>query len=146
MTIELAQLYDCKELNHFEKKLFSAENFPLSYGSFYYHIQNNLLYVAKIRGVIVGYILTLVKRKTAKIYSIGVSKLYRKRKISTQLLQKTLFKLQSLNFQKVVLEVRVDNTSAIQFYEKNHFKSLKTIHSFYQDGCDAYFMEKTLAN
>ncbi len=50
-------------------------------------------------------------------------------------------KLISLGFYSIVLEVRVDNEVAISLYEKVGFGVVKTLKSFYGDGCDAYFTE-----
>ena len=41
---------------------------------------------------------------------------------------------------KVVLEVNVNNFSALKFYEQNNFKILRKIKKFYENGDDAFFM------
>lgn len=132
---------DVSKLFSLEQELFKKENFPLSYTSFYYHIKNNLLYVAEVDKKIVAYILVLIKRKKAKIYSIGVSNQFRGQKISSKLLATALVKLKKLSFKRVVLEVRVDNNNAIELYKKFGFKIQKLSKSFYLDGCDANIME-----
>ncbi len=82
MTIRRALGSDVKKLYELEKKLFSKENFPLSQSSIRYHIKNNLLYLSESDGNIVGYILVLIKRKNAKLYSIGVDETHRGKKIA----------------------------------------------------------------
>lgn len=144
MKIRKASLEDLNELYTLEKTLFEAANFPLSKSSFRYHIKNNLLYTAKINNKIVGYILVLTKRKIPKIYSLGVLQEYRGKQISKSLLQKALDKLQILGFERTCLEVRCDNLLAISLYEKFGFSIKQQINSFYLDGCNAYFMQKTL--
>ena len=141
MKIREAVSSDVSRLFGLEHALFDKENFPLSKGSFYYHIKNNLLYVAESGDEIAAYILLLVKRKKAKIYSIGVSKEYRGQKIASRLLKSALSKSKEMGFREILLEVRVDNTSAIELYKKFGFEVQKREVAFYLDGCDAYIME-----
>lgn len=141
MTIRKAMPSDAALLYELEKKLFSSENYPLSRGSLAYHIRNNLLYVAEVDNNLAGYVLVLIKRINAKLYSIGVSEDYRGRKIAKELLALTAKELISLSFKRLLLEVRVDNVAAISLYKKIGFSVVKTVKSFYLDGCDAYLME-----
>lgn len=141
MTVEKASLNDAKELYTLEGKLFAKENYPLSRASFSYHIKNNLLHVAKVDEKIVAYALVLIKRKTPKLYSIGVAKEQRGNKISEILLKSIEKELKSLGFASLLLEVRVDNEAALSLYKKRGFEIVKRLKSFYKDGCDAYLME-----
>ncbi|MCK9472347.1 ribosomal protein S18-alanine N-acetyltransferase [Sulfurimonas sp.] len=141
MKIKKAQKSDVSSLYALEGELFCKENYPLSRGSFAYHVNNNLLYVAEVEEKIVGYILVLIKRKNAKLYSIGVAKAYRNRKISQELLEFILKELLSLGFKTLLLEVRTDNEAAIALYKKMGFSELKKLKAFYGDGCDACLME-----
>jgi ribosomal-protein-alanine N-acetyltransferase len=142
MIFRRALSSDVGKLFELENKLFKEENFPLARQSFYYHIRRNLLYVAQSEeGDIVGYILALTHYKHAKIYSLGVNAAYRGRGISKSLMRKILEALHSKGFEHCLLEVRCDNNGAIALYRKFGFKTIKTLTSFYRDGCDAYLME-----
>lgn len=142
MILTKATLQDLNELSTLEQTLFETVNFPLSKSSFRYHIKNNLLYTSKIDNKIVGYILILIKRKKAKIYSIGVMQEFRGKQISKKLLEIALDTLKTLQFEKTILEVRSDNNLAIALYKQFDFKTIKEVPSFYLDGCSAYIMEK----
>ncbi|MFT7004032.1 MAG: ribosomal-protein-alanine N-acetyltransferase [Sulfurimonas sp.] len=144
MILRKVKSSDITKIYKLEQELFSAENYPLSKSSLRYHFKNNLMFVAEINEEIVGYGLTLIKRKNAKLYSIGVSKNYRGKKIAHKLLNVMFEELLRLEFKKVVLEVRVDNQAAISLYTQLGFKTQKTLKSFYLDGCDAYQMGKGL--
>lgn len=146
MITRKAKSSDVASLYTLEKELFSHENFPLSRGSFSYHVTNNMLYLAEIDGKIVGYILVLIKRITPKLYSIGVKESYRGKKISQKLLEIISKELIALDFKGLVLEVRTDNEIAIALYKKMGFKIVKTIKAFYRDGCNAYLMELEYIN
>ncbi|MFA5232944.1 MAG: ribosomal protein S18-alanine N-acetyltransferase [Sulfurimonas sp.] len=146
MTIRRALGSDAKKLYELEKKLFSKENFPLSYGSLRYHVKNNMLYLFEIDGGVAGYVLVLVKRRDAKLYSIGVDKTHRGKKIANKLLESVFKELATLGFKSILLEVRIDNEKAISLYKKSGFKTKKTIKEFYGDGCDAYLMQMDIKN
>ncbi|MFA6192095.1 MAG: GNAT family N-acetyltransferase [Sulfurimonas sp.] len=141
MIIRKAVATDVAKLYKLEQELFMDKNFPLSKGSFSYHVMNNLIYLAEIDGNIAGYALTLIKRRDAKIYSIGVSERYRGKKVALKLLEIVYRELQSLNFEKIVLEVRIDNERAIRLYKNFGFTIKKELKAFYLDGCNAYSME-----
>lgn len=141
MKIREAKTSDVSALYSLERELFSSENYPLSKGSLYYHAKNSLLLLAEVDGVVAGYILVLIKRRDAKLYSIGVKRSFRGEGISQDLLQRASKDLKNLGFKKFTLEVRVDNRVAISLYEKNNFKVVRSLDAFYRDACDAYLME-----
>ncbi len=141
MIIRRAINSDVGQLFLLEKKLFSQENFPLSKGSFRYHIKNSSLFVTQIDYDIVAYVLILIKRKNAKLYSIGVNGSWRGQRIAEQLLQKSIEELRKLGFGTLLLEVRVDNLEALALYKKRGFEVQKRLKAFYGDGCDAYLMK-----
>lgn len=141
MIIRKAEPLDAAKLYKLEQELFSVENYPLSKSSFAYHLRNNLLYIAEVDGNIAGYVLVLIKRTNAKLYSIGVSEAYRGRKIANELLKIVSKELISLGFKLILLEVRIDNEIAIALYKRLGFNVKKRLEGFYRDGCDAYLME-----
>ncbi len=144
MILRKAIISDASKLYALEQELFSEVNYPLTRNGFYYHIKNNLLYVAKQDDEVVGYILTLIKRKEPKIYSLGVSETFRGQNIASKLFVRTINELQELGFNNLELEVRTDNSAAIKLYKKLGFKTQRTSEGFYLDGCDAYIMELEL--
>jgi len=146
MIIRKAQISDLSLLYALERELFSDANYPLSRGSLAYHIKSNMLYVAQIDGNIAGYVLVLIKRKKAKLYSIGVGRDHRNKKISEMLLKRAISELALLGFGTLLLEVRTDNKAAIGLYKKIGFNEIKMLKAFYKDGCDAHLMELKYAN
>lgn len=142
MTLRKALSGDVRSLYMLEQTLFGTENFPLSKQSLYYHVRHNLLYVAQSdTGEIAGYVLALIRRKHAKIYSLGVAQNFRGLKIARRLMQAMMRELQALAFARSILEVRTDNPEAISLYKSLGFSVTKRLRAFYRDGCDAYFME-----
>lgn len=144
MILRKAETSDIAKMYKLEQELFSEENYPLSKSSLRYHQKNNLIYLAQVEEEIVGYILVLVRRRVAKVYSLGVSVAFRGQHISLELFKLTCMELLSMGFKELVLEVRTDNKAAIALYEKLGFRVQKVLKSFYLDGCDAYLMSKEL--
>jgi [ribosomal protein S18]-alanine N-acetyltransferase len=144
MRIRQAVSSDVSKLFALEGTLFAPQNFPLSRGSFAYHVKNGLVFVAEQDGVVAGYALALVKRANAKLYSIGVGKAFRGKKIAQKLLSAIIDELVAMGFKIASLEVRTDNESAIALYESFGFGVKKVAKGFYLDGCDAFVMEREL--
>ncbi len=146
MMIRDALSGDVKALLTLEESLFDGENYPLSARAFYYHIRHNLLLVAQTQEqTLAGYLLVLIRRRKAKLYSIGVLTAYQGKGVAQALLNVMNERLLEQGFEHLQLEVRCDNEKAISLYEKEGFQIHKTLHSFYKDGCDAYLMEKPYA-
>jgi len=95
----------------------------------------------KIIGFIVG---VIINQDLAKILMLSVSELFRNQNIGSSLLKKFLEEISYENIKIIQLEVRFDNKKAIKFYEKNGFKITKKIPKFYQNGKDAFTMEKEI--
>lgn len=144
MRITQAKKEDARELFALEQQLFSQENFPISLRMFRYHLARNICFVAREQGKIVGYILLLKRKGWLKLYSLGVAREHRGKKIGVQLLEYALQYANAQRYEKMLLEVRSDNTRAIVLYESCGFQILQTTLGFYGDGCDAYIMGKRL--
>lgn len=143
MKIRHALPSDALRLSALEEQLFTADNYPLSQRSFYYHIRSNLLLVAETdEGEIAGYTLALVRRHNAKLYSLGISPRYRGQGLASMLMKAVLKALGERDFKRTVLEVRCDNTKAVALYKRFGFVVTKQLSAFYRDGCDAYLMEQ----
>lgn len=128
---------DVKELFKLEKSVFKADDFALSKRSFYYHIRQNLLLVAKKDDEILGYILVFYRLKIPRIYSLAVSKKARNLGIGSLLLNDVLS-----NFATLRLEVKKSNKKAIKLYKKFGFKIIKKLPKYYKTE-DGILMIKT---
>lgn len=72
----------------------------------------------------------------AELYNIGVNNEYRRLGIGSRLLRQFIESARSKGAQKVFLEVRSGNDSAIKFYEKHGFTQQFVRKSFYADPLD----------
>jgi ribosomal-protein-alanine N-acetyltransferase len=146
MTYRSATLKDTASLSKLEAQLFSTENYPISRRMFRYHIQRNRIIVAlDDTGKIIGYALALIRKRWAKLYSLGVLKEYRGEGVASTLLTRLCEQLKMQKSERILLEVRVDNPKAITLYERHGFLPIRCTPRFYKDGCDALIMELAYA-
>ena len=137
---------DVTPLSKLEAQLFSAENYPISQRMFRYHVRRNRIIVAvSDEGEIIGYALVLLRKRWAKLYSLGVLKKHRNEGIATALLTLLSEELKIQGYDYILLEVRVDNPNAIALYERHGFRIIRRTPGFYKDGCDALIMELAYA-
>ena len=134
-----AKITHAKELFTLENELFSKDDFPLSIGSFYYHIKRNKLFIYMQDNKIIGYILWLKRKKYYRLYSLGVSKEYRISGVGQSLLS---YSFEHLKTQAFSLEVKTTNQNAIKLYEKNGFKIQKLLTNYYPNHSDGYLMRR----
>ena len=128
-----------KALVLLEKSLFPKDDFPLSRGSFYYHIKKNDLFVFMHEGEVAGYILWLKRKNHYRLYSLGVSAHCRGRGVAQMLLD---YSLTLLKAESYTLEVKTTNQSAISLYEKFGFAKQKILKGYYPNNRDGYLMRK----
>ena len=107
---------------------------------------NNIYYVARdLSGKIVGFVGIMLVADEAELLNIAVSGSFRGRGIGQELLTKVLSKASQKGTQRMLLEVRKSNTSAINLYHKNGFVELGERKNYYSNPKeDAIIMEKKL--
>ena len=128
-----------KALVRLENALFPEDHFPLSRGSFSYHIKKNDLFVYMHQHELVAYVLWLKRKKYYRLYSLGVSPHVRGRGIAQELLEYTFEHLKASSYS---LEVKTTNQSAIALYEKFGFRKQKILKGYYPDNSNGYLMRK----
>ncbi len=89
---------------------------------------------------LIAFIQILHLYETLEIINIIVDENFRNMGIGTELLE---YVLNLKNVEHVLLEVRGQNNSAINFYNKNGFQIIRTIKNYYQND-DALVMERKI--
>ncbi len=87
--------------------------------------------------ILVGFLIYEQLYEIIDLLYIVVEPIYRRKSIVTELIN---YLIQNKEFEKIMLEVRCDNSSAIKLYKKFNFKIIN-IREKYYDGQDAYVME-----
>ncbi|GAB4221944.1 MAG: N-acetyltransferase [Francisella sp.] len=135
MQIYKAQIKDLEELINIENSAFYSDK--ISKKQFIYNIhKQKYFFVAKIKDLVVGYILCFEYKKTIRVYSIAVSKNYQGKGIGHKLLEHLL---ENTN-KNISLEVNTNNLKAISLYKKLGFKIKKQINNYYENNDNAYKM------
>jgi len=83
-------------------------------------------------------------RKTGTVVTLDVREDFRRLGYGSQLLQKAEEIVSENNAWQFRLQVDVNNTGAIAFYERHGFRPIRKLHHYYADGHDAWLMIKTL--
>jgi ribosomal-protein-alanine N-acetyltransferase len=84
--------------------------------------------------------------KKGHVISIAVLEAHRKKGLGSVLMQKALDQFRKKGCEISFLEVRTSNENAINIYKKNGYNIAERIKGYYNDGEDAYVMEKKLPN
>ena len=87
--------------------------------------------------ILVGFLIYEQLYEIIDLLYIVVEPIYRRKNIGTELIN---YLIQNKKFEKIMLEVRCDNSSAIKLYKKFNFKIIN-IRKKYYDNIDAYVME-----
>lgn len=143
--ISAARLEDIKELVELEQKVFIPSDGVLGSRAFRYHIQKNknLLLVARNTDApqqLAGYILVLVHKRSARIYSLATDPAFQKQGIGRELVATAIEMVLNLGLEKITLELRKNNQGALRLYESMGFIVNGIRADYYQPGEDAIMM------
>jgi ribosomal-protein-alanine acetyltransferase len=135
-----------EELYHFEQEvqacLWTLNQFEASLGD-----ERVSCEVCYRDGVVAGYLLASLLGDMFEILQITVKPAYQRQGIATQLLTSCVAKARMMSCEKLVLEVRRSNETAIALYQKFGFKQDTIRKNYYptKDGCreDALLMSLT---
>jgi ribosomal protein S18 acetylase RimI-like enzyme len=107
-----------------------------------------LLLVAVLGREVAGYAALLTRRgsRNARLYSIAVKPGAAGRGVGSGLLGAAEAEASRRGAQRMRLEVRADNTAAIQFYGKAGYSRTGQRQHYYEDGMTALLLARTLTN
>ena len=121
------------------------EEYKLSMFTNVYESWQDGFLLAESDGKYLGAIISILsKPNTARILVLVVHDSYRRQGIASKMLTLFIQKAVLIGVNKITLEVRMSNKSAINFYTRNRFKIVSTIPVYYKDGEGAFIMERNL--
>lgn len=120
------------------------ERYNPSLFSYFYEAHPETFIIAELNHKIIGFLVGIPLNNTLKILMIAVSTKNRKQKIGTNLIKQIINEAKNKNIKKIELEVKTDNKTATEFYKNQGFKITNKITKFYQNGENAYTMEKEI--
>ena len=142
VSVRRARPHDAKRLAKMERACFTNPNPQLIL-----HVCGFVdgFLVAEGDTDLLGYVLfTPSSSSRARVLSLAVSPDHRRKGVATRLMRGTFDVLRERGFETVGLEVRVSNEPAQSLYEKLGFVYDDIDKGYYDDGEDAYLMEKKL--
>ncbi len=92
----------------------------------------------------IGYIGLWLTRPNAEMINIVVQKEHRLKGYGKALVQQAIAFCEDENIDSLTLEVNVNNTPAVKFYETFGFEVVTTRPNYYRNGDDAYLMAKKI--
>ena len=140
ISIELAKISDLDSISEIEEKNISINKISKEDLKYYLTSENHLIYIAKINGKIVGFILLEITDEI-NIFTIAVDENYRNIGLATKLIEqaKLIAKKKAIN--KISLEVGDNNLRAYLLYEKLGFKTRRIRKNYYSDKSNAIEMQ-----
>ena len=94
---------------------------------------NNLCYSLSLKGKTIGYLIAMLATDSADILNIGIDPEFQTKGHGTALLNYLIEELRKRHIGEILLEVRVGNKSAIQFYKKQGFKEISVRKDYYMN-------------
>lgn len=138
-------LSDIEEIAEIEKKCFNDAWSSESIRNDFLNNDLSVYYVDARDGKIAGYIFFWITFDSATVVNIAVEEPYRRKGIAQDLLNRCVEKCEEEGCEYLTLEVRVSNSAAIAFYEKNGFMKVNVKKGYYTDNYeDALYMVKPL--
>src|SRR5262249_1250094 len=96
-------------------------------------------------GKILGFLVAALRRNgIGHVITIDVIKEARRSGVGSKLLSEAEARFRKLKCHVVSLETAVDNRSALIFYKRHQYSTVKTIHRYYSNGVDGLVLEKDL--
>ena len=92
---------------------------------------NNLCYSLNLNGKTIGYLIAMLAPDSSDILNIGIDPELQRKGHGTALLKHLIEELRKRNIDEILLEVRVGNKSAIQFYNKQGFEKISVRKNYY---------------
>ena len=101
-------------------------------------------FLAEEGGQVCGYGCLILLFEDAELANIAVAPTHRGQGIGKLLMEKMHDYAKTFGAERMLLEVRVSNQSAIGLYEKYGYERYGLRENYYADGEDAYLMQKSL--
>ena len=101
-------------------------------------------FLAEEEGQVCGYGCLILLFEDAELANIAVAPTHRGQGVGKLLMEKMHDYARTFCAERMLLEVRVSNQSAIGLYEKYGYERYGLRENYYADGEDAYLMQKSL--
>ena len=140
INIRQALFEDLDAIMKIENACFGTDAFSRHQMAYLITRSKGVFLVAGNNNEIAGYMSFIIsgRHNTGRIYSIAITPSHRGAGIANILMDKTIEYANKNNLRAIFLEVRTDNTAAIQLYKKKGFTMHSIKQKYYSDGAPAY--------
>jgi ribosomal protein S18 acetylase RimI-like enzyme len=146
IVIEKAEIKDLDTLYKIERGCFPENAFPKSFIKYLIVQHNSIFLKAQICDEIVGFVAGLLQDNYSigRIYTLDVKPEFRRRSIASKLIEtlENEFKKGGATFS--TLEVEVNNTGALNLYQKIGYKTNEVLEDYYGKNRNGFKMIKYL--
>ena len=148
-VIDVCSIEDLDSLYEIERQCFTIEVYSKRVLRSYLKSSSAICLKVTVQGQIVGFVIGQVQRSEkscqGEVVTIDVTPKFRRMGIATLLLRRLEKEFQSRGCSRSLLQVRVDNKTAINLFHKLGYREKERLVNYYADGIDAFLMEKTSA-
>ncbi len=144
--IRFAERKDLTALSSLENICFKEETFHKKQLRYLLLKAKSIILVASLGDKIIGSAIILLRNNisSARIYSLNVHPAHRRTGVASLLMDNALEILKEKGFQKVALEVGINNQAAQNLYRSKGFTADKTLYNYYKNGGDALHFVREL--
>lgn len=141
--IRSASMDDAQTLAAIEEASFSGDR--VSRRSFRYLLSQgkSLTLIDTLAGATRGYLTWLFRAKRARVYTIATAAAWRGHGVAAQLVRAAEQAALARGCTALYLEVRKDNVASIALFAGSGYRVFGEYAAYYEDGMDAWRMEKT---
>ncbi len=144
--IRLATEHDLDSLFRLEEKAFETDRFTRDQIDYLLTESRATNFVLEDRSTLAGAACILWRKshQGARLYNIAIDPDYQGRGLGLRLLKECEFEAARRGCEKMTLEVRADNDSAIRFYERQGYIIIRSMPDYYDDGTAGLKMSKVI--
>ncbi|UCG63210.1 MAG: GNAT family N-acetyltransferase/peptidase C39 family protein [Candidatus Zixiibacteriota bacterium] len=144
IRIRPATEYDLPVLVYLEQVAFETDRFTKDQLEYLLTRSRATTFVLEHGSAVVGAacVLWRKERKLARLYNLAVDRAFRGKGYGDRLLRECELESARRECDRITLEVRQDNETAIRFYEKHGYEGIRNLPDYYSDGMAGLKMAK----
>lgn len=144
MEIFAVEEENLKEILEISREVFEEESWNERQFEEAFKTGRSIFLLAKEKGKAVAFLLAEDLIDSVNLLLIATDEKYRNKKIATKLILELEKITKNKKINKIWLEVKENNYSAINFYKKNNFENIYLRRNYYKNGISALIFEKIL--
>ena len=139
---------DLDEIYAIEIECFGNESFSLLEYRRLLSNNSSIPIKAIVKNRIVGFVIGVyqMSSRSCTVVTINVKPKFRKKGVGFELMRSLEKGLEMLNCKEVILQTRVNNTAALNLFDKLGFSKTSRLLNYYHSGTDGFEMKKMMVS